>query len=451
MQLFMLLSTAKKPIIYRFFGCALKLPYFFGAIICFSLSAPVFSTEVSRGEFTLYQAIQLSLQSHPSLKAYKHRFASVNAQAKHAAIGEKPEINLMIEDTLGTGELTGLDNSQTTLSISWILQSDLLNKRVKYAQTKKSVLEIEHDIQRFDVAAQAAHAFLAVLANQERLVVAKNAQNHALQILKEIQKRVDAGRSPYADILQAEVNLERRKLDAANIQQELKSAKKVLASQWGSNSVDFECVNGMLTLNKQIVSYNSLENAIKNNPQVRYFLTQQRVIDSEITLAREEVKNRLRLITGVRRYESTEDYGLSFGVPLPLGKSTRNQHKVSALHADRAAYASDAWATQIQLSTQLYVLYQELQHSHHLNNAITYKILPRLEKALTETQKAFSLGKYSYREWYALQNEVLDTRMELIDVRLKALNNMTEIERLTGLNLRETLTVKESENSGDIQ
>ena len=41
--------------------------------------------------------------------------------------------------------------------------------------------------------------------------------------------------------------------------------------------------------------------------------------------------------------------------------------------------------------------------------------------------------------------------MELIDVRLKALNNMTEIERLTGLNLRETLTVKESENSGDIQ
>jgi cobalt-zinc-cadmium efflux system outer membrane protein len=61
--------------------------------------------------------------------------------------------------------------------------------------------------------------------------------------------------------------------------------------------------------------------------------------------------------------------------------------------------------------------------------------LPRLERALTETQKAYSLGKYSYRTWYALQSEVLETRMQLIDVRLAAHNNLTEIERLTGLNI----------------
>ncbi len=449
-------STTKKPTCNRFFSCLLKLAGLSGAVIYFGLSASLMAAETPRNELTLRQTVELSLQSHPILASYQYRVKSANAQAQQAAIGEKPEINLTLEDALGTGEQTGLDNAQSTLSISWVLQGGLLDQRVKSAQSKADVLEIERDIQRYDVAAQTAHAFLTVLAYQERLVVAKNAQQHAIQILREIQKRVDAGRSPSADKLQAEVNLERRELEVEDIQHELTSAKKVLASQWGSASVDFLRVNGALTLNEQVINYDTLESGINNNPQVRYFLTQQRVIDTEITLVREEVKNRWRFNTGVRRYEATEDYGLIFGVSLPLGKSTRNRHQISALSAEQARYIADARAKEIQLSTQLYVLYEELQHSYHLNNALTQKILPRLERALVETQKAYSLGKYSYREWYALQNEVLDTRMELIDVRLKAHNNLTEIERLTGLNLMGlnlmgTSSAKEFENNGDNQ
>lgn len=451
MQLFILFRTSKKPIGSRLFGCLLKLAGLSGTAIYLCLPAPLMAAEAPRNELTLQQAVEFSLQSHPALTSYQYRVKSANAQAQHAAIGEKPEINLMLEDAFGTGEHTGFDNAQSTLSISWVLQGGLLDQRVKSAHSKTNVLEVERDIQRYDVAAQTAHAFLTVLAYQERLVVAKNAQQHAIQILREIQKRVDAGRSPSADKLQAEVNLERRELEVEDIQHELKSAKKVLASQWGSSSVEFLRVNGALTLNEQVINYDALESEIKNNPQVKYFLTQQRVIDTEITLAREEVKNRWRFNTGVRRYEATEDYGLTFGVSLPLGKSTRNRHQISALNAEQARYAADARAKEIQLSTRLFVLYQELQHSYHLNNALTEKILPRLERALVETQKAYSLGKYSYREWYALQNEVLDTRMELIDVRLKAHNNLTEIERLTGLNLMGTSSEKEFENNGDNQ
>lgn len=451
MRFFITFSTTKKPTDNRFFGCLFKLAGFAGAAIYFGLPGHLMAAETRPRDLTLRQTVELSLKNNPTLASYQYRVKSANAYAQQAAIGEKPEINLTLEDALGTGEHTGFDNAQSTLSISWILQGGLLDQRVKSAQSKTNVLEIERDIQRYDVAAQTAHAFLTVLANQERLVVAKKAQQHALQILKEIQKRVDAGRSPYADKLQSEVNLERRELEVEDIQHELKSAKKVLASQWGSSSVDFFKVTGTLTLNEQTINYDTLENEINSNPQVRYFLTQQRVIDTEITLANEEVKNRWRFNTGVRRYESTKDYGLTFGVSLPLGGSTRNQHQISALTAEQDRYAADAQAKEIQLSTQLYVLYQELQRSYHVNNALTQKILPRLEQALAETQKAYSLGKYSYREWYALQNEVLDTRMELIDVRLKAHNNLTEIERLTGLNLMGTSSEKEFENTEDSQ
>ena len=451
MRLFTPFFTIKKPAAGRFFDWSLKLAAATGTAIYLCISAPLIAADTPRNELTLRETVELSLQSHPALAAYQYRLKTANAYTRQASIGEKPEINLTLDDALGTGNYAGLDNAQSTLSISWVLQRGLLDQRVKSAQSKATVLEIERDIQRYDIAAQTAHVFLTVLAYQERLVVAKNGRQHALQILKEIQKRVNAGRSHSADKLQAEVNFERRELEVEDIQHELKSAKKVLASQWGSSTVDFLRVNGALTLKEQVINYDTLESGISNNPQVRYFLTQQRVIDTEITLAREEVKNRWRFNTGVRRYEATEDYGLTFGVSLPLGKSTRNRHQISALSAEQARYAADARAKEIQLSTQLYVLYEELLHSYHLNNALTQKILPRLERALVETQNAYSLGKYSYREWYALQNEVLDTRMELIEVRLKAHNNLTEIERLTGLNLMEVSSLNEFENNGDYQ
>ena len=442
--------TTEKPTIDRFSGWAFKLAGPIGAAIYLCMSTSLLASEMPHNELTLRRTVELSLQSHPALASYQYRVMSANAYALQAAIGEKPEIHLTLEDGLGTGERVGLDNSQSTLSISWVLQAGLLDQRVKSAQSKTNVLEIERDIQRYDVAAQTAHAFLTVLAYQERLGVALNAQKYALQALKDIQKRVDAGRSPSADKLQAEVNLERRELEVEDIQHELKSAKKILASQWGASSVDFVRASGALTLNEQVISYDTLENGISNNPQVRYFLTQQRVIDTEMTLAREEAKNRWRLNAGVRRYEATEDYALTFGVSLPLGKSTRKRHKISALSAEQARYGADARAKEIQLSTQLYVLYEELQHSYHLNNALTQKILPRLERALVETQKAYSLGKYSYREWYTLQNEVLDTRMELINVRLQAQNNLTEIERLTGLNLMVATSTTSVINNADL-
>jgi cobalt-zinc-cadmium efflux system outer membrane protein len=61
--------------------------------------------------------------------------------------------------------------------------------------------------------------------------------------------------------------------------------------------------------------------------------------------------------------------------------------------------------------------------------------MPRLERALKETQKAYQIGKYSYQEWSVVQQEVLDTQLALVDARLKAHNNMVELERLTGLSL----------------
>jgi cobalt-zinc-cadmium efflux system outer membrane protein len=120
---------------------------------------------------------------------------------------------------------------------------------------------------------------------------------------------------------------------------------------------------------------------------------------------------------------------------LPLGGSNRNQGKISALNAEKSRFQQEAYATEIKLKTRLFILYQELQHFRHIGDALEQRIIPRLERALTETRKAYQLGKYSYLELSAIQQELLDARLALIDAGFASQLNTIEIERLTGQSL----------------
>ena len=124
------------------------------------------------------------------------------------------------------------------------------------------------------------------------------------------------------------------------------------------------------------------------------------------------------------------------GITLPFG-GNNNQGKISSLSADKSRYQAELTATEIQLLTQVFVLYQELMHSYHVSNSLTHEIIPRLEKALKETYKAYQLGKYSYQEWSSVQQEVYDAQFSLIDARLTAHKNTVELERLTGLAMQD--------------
>jgi cobalt-zinc-cadmium efflux system outer membrane protein len=80
----------------------------------------------------------------------------------------------------------------------------------------------------------------------------------------------------------------------------------------------------------------------------------------------------------------------------------------------------------------LFALYEELQHSLHRAITLRDQILPRVEVALVETQRAFELGRYSYFELRAAQDDALRARTEATVALIDAHRNVIEIEALTG-------------------
>ena len=192
--------TYKKPIIGRFF-VGISSNYIFSAISIFLLTSNLNAMEPLKDTLTIKEAIVKSLKQHPGLASFAYRVQSSNHTIAQAAIGQKPEVSLVIEDALGTGDYSDFSNAQTTLSISWILDGGLVNSRVQQSKDKKALAEIELDIKRYDVAAETAHQFITILALQDRLKISNEAHLHSRNILKEITHRVKSVESLMLKIL----------------------------------------------------------------------------------------------------------------------------------------------------------------------------------------------------------------------------------------------------------
>ena len=139
-----------------------------------------------------------------------------------------------------------------------------------------------------------------------------------------------------------------------------------------------------------------------------------------------------RLTAGVRQMQLTNDQALVAGITIPLGAKKRNQGHVAAARADLARSDADRVVTRVQIETGLFALYEELKHSLHRAVTLRDDILPRVESALAETQRAYEMGRYSYFELRAAQDDALQARTEVTVALIDAHRNVIEIEALTG-------------------
>lgn len=424
----------KKPILGRFFWARGALPGLLVLLVLVSAVAPAAEPQAANS-LTFERAVLQSLQRHPELAGYDYRLEAVEGLAAQAALGPRPELGLLVEDAAGTGDFSGTESAQATLNISWLLQGDVIDKRVRAARSKTPVIELQRQIAELDVAAETARYFLQALAHQERLQLARRAEQQAREALADIRRQVAAGKVRQADASRAAAGLERRALAVEDIEHELEIAKYSLAAQWGDRAPAFAALEGSLSAPVPPIDTAKLRRQIADNPNLAIFLSRERVADAEIDLARAEAGIQWQIDAGIRRLQATDDYSLVAGVAIPLGSRDRNRGEVAALMAEQNRYRADRQAKQIELETRLTVMAQQLQHSRHLADAQALRIIPSLERALADTQNAYRQGKYSYYELAAAQQDLIDARLSFLEAQYRGHLNLIEIEKLTGLPL----------------
>lgn len=427
-----LFSAIKKPIVFRYFNSGKTL-------LCISISLLLLNSThlaaVESANLSWQEAARLTLEKNPSLMAFGYQLDAQRGRITQAGLKPNPELSLSIEDALGTGDFQSLDHSETTLGISWVLEGKQRRARVNTAEAANAKLLAERDVKRLDAVADTARWYAKAMALQAMATQTDHAVKIANDTLQYVKRRIAAGKSPNVELARAEVELAQRKLQREDISHEQAIAYRQLAAQWGESDFGFTHLPADIKNMPAILSYPELENKLKQHPRYEVLLTQERWQESQIAMAKSQSKPAWRLSFGVKHLAATDDQALVAGVSVPLGVFDQQQGRIIEARALAALSRAEREAELISLSTAVFSLHQELNHSIHKLQTYRTDIIPALEKALKETQIAYESGGYSYQEWVAVQRELISAQDEYLNTALAAHLQSIEIERLTGVSI----------------
>lgn len=408
--------------------CVVCVLFFASASVTARAAEPI----VPEGELTLARAIDAALRSNPDLLASAYELSAAQARLVQAGLRPNPEVSLELENFAGAGATRGVDELETTLSLSQVVEMGGKRElRRSLGEADIDFVTIEQRARELDLLAEVARRFINVVAAQERVRFADEAVALAQTTLDAIGARVEAGRSPEAERSRARIALVRATIEQRQAQSELRSARYSLSANWGSPEPVFTQAKANLFDLRAVEPFPSLMERLERSPDFVRFASETRLRESELRLAQAQARPNLSFSLGVRRLEGSDDAALVAGFSMPLPTSDRNQGTIREAQIRVTQTAAMRDAAFIRTRASLLSLYQELTAARARVETLRDEALPQAQQALDQTRSGYERGRFSFLELVTVQEELLALRAATIDAAADYHRMLAEIERLT--------------------
>jgi cobalt-zinc-cadmium efflux system outer membrane protein len=387
----------------------------------------------------LREAMQQTLQQHPSLQVFPLRQQQLEAQKKTANLKPAYVAGAEVENVAGTGGLSGIKSLETRVTLSSVLElGGKRLSRVELVEQQSDVVRVERKVKALDLLGQVTRRFINVLNSQERVKLAEIGMELAQTTLAEVDRRVSAAVAPKADLGRAEAAVQQAELTLLAEQRQLEANRMALANLWGSYQPAFDTVSGSLYSFNEAVPFDALFSKAQQNPQIEMFAAETRIRDAEVRLARTQQVADLTWSVGIRRDEGIDDTALVAGISMPLFSRERAQGRIEEALAARNEVTYRRQDLLLQLHTQLYRAYSGRSQAIISIQKLQEQIIPKLNTSLEQTREGYQRGLYSYLDLLTVRQDLLNARRAVIEAATAALTYEAEIEQLTAEPLAET-------------
>ncbi|MBS7457924.1 TolC family protein [Coralloluteibacterium stylophorae] len=407
----------------------LRLAAAAACVVAFAVAWPVHAAD----PLTLDDAFARVAETHPDLRMFAARRDVLAAELDRASLTPALVAGAEVENAFGTGEASGVDGAELTLSLASVLErGGKLDARRTLAQSRIDALAVEREAQRLDLLAETARRYLAVVAAQRHAGVARLDIEQRERTVAAARARHQAGASPESVVLTAQAALARAELDLARAQQRETAARQHLAALWGERAPAFEIAGTNPLALPALVEFTVLADWLKRTPELARFAGQARIREARLQLARSEASADLDWQVGVRALSGGEDFGLVGSVSLPLGAASRAQPGIRAARAELAALEIEREAAGLALYSTLAEAHGRYRVAQLEVARLQSDVLPRLDRAEAAAERAYRAGAASYLEWATLQADTTEARRQQLQAALDAQRALIEIQRLTG-------------------
>lgn len=446
----MLITFVRPTLFVRHTQCCFKKLMFLCLFIGWQIS--FVQAESTDQVITLNTALKRAIEQNPGLKVFEFRNAALNGQMKMAGLKPAYELGVEAENFLGSGEQRGIDSTELTVSLSSVLEmGDKRAARQGVVSNSRSVLDAQRQVESLALLGDVTRRYVDVLATQEQVSLAKEANALAAETLSIVRKRAKAGAIPDAEVKRALAAAAQAQLTLLSTQQQLDYLKVSLAALWGDAAPNFSSVEGDLYYFGTDVEFKTLFAKMESNPAIQIFAAEERLRDAGVRLAKTQSKADISWSVGMRRFQASDDAALVAGFSMPLFSSKRNSGAVSTALAQRNEITVQKEVALLNMHTQLFRAFHNRRQAIIATKELQGTIIPALSDALKETRLAYQRGRYGYLEYVSARQELLNARRTLIESASSALTYAAEIEQLTAEPLSATQYGESIEFSGSVR
>jgi cobalt-zinc-cadmium efflux system outer membrane protein len=398
---------------------------------CVHAQAP--SLAVPSETLTLDDAIARVARVHPDLRLFGARTETLLAEREAALLRPALRAGLDVENVLGSGAASGVDQAELTLTLAGVLErGGKLDARRTLAQSRIDALAMQRETQRLDLLADVARRYLTVAGARVAADVARRDIAQRTRTVAAARQRLQAGASPESVVLTAQAALARAELALVRAEQQSEAARQHLAALWGERNPQFAIAASDPLALPAVADMAELAALLQGTPELAQIADERRIREARVRLARTAATPDLDWQVGVRRMQDSGDAALVGGISLALGSARRAQPEIRAAEADLAAL-------EIERESRDVALYSTLTDAHGRYRVARLDVqrtrddvLPRLLRAEQAAERAYRAGAISYLEWAQLQSETTATRRQQLDAALEAQLALIELQRLTG-------------------
>lgn len=393
--------------------------------------APV--TGEPTGVLTLRDVLMLSLSRSPELRAYPYELRAADARVLQVGLRQNPELAAEIEEFAGSAHRSGLDAAETTVRVDQFIElGGKRAKRIRVAQLDKELTEWDYESARLDVICEATRAFVAVLAAQDRVVLARKLVELSRQAQAAVAQRVEAGRDSPVDALRASVALSTTRIEQQKAEKNLAAARHRLAAVWGGRAAMFDRVSGDLYEISPPAPLDDPTAAIMANPDVSRWETQERKQRAVLRLEKANAAPDVTLGGGVQRFEETDDSALVVGVSVPIPLFDRNQGGVREAVADVAKTRRLHEAAQVRMLAALSAAVSAMSVAWEEATTLRDDVLPKAQQAFEAAQDGYRQGKFDYLFMLDAQRTLFETQAGYVDAVEACHGAQADVRRLIG-------------------
>lgn len=398
------------------------------------------TNSITNREMTLQSAIQRTLANSPELHEFTYKQQAIEGEIKTASLKPALNVGIEVENFLGTGEVSGIKDTELTLTLSSVIElGNKLHSRKAFAKAQSTLVEAQKQVHTLDVLAEVTRRYIDVLAQQALIDAQKDAETLARYTYQAVTKRVDAGASPAFEQKRAEAALARARLDVVTAQQTKQAMINSLAIMWGEKDPTFTDVVGDLFALQSSPSLTALFTTLLDSPNLDVYAQESRLQASQVRLTQAANQSDLSWTAGIRRMNGIDETAFVAGVSMPLFAGDRNlgeYEKQRAIQAQLEQQKESATQSLYhQLNMALMVRNNALLSVQTLQNSI----IPPLVQALELVEEAYINGRFSYLEWVSTRQELLNAKQALIQSAKQAHQRGADIESLTAQPLVDTI------------